>query len=150
MLLSCGAAAAAEAAPPELVRAAELLPPSADFPIVRQSAVCAFAPELRHLDRLPTTQPWTRPVAIVLFGGLPGQPPGTRAVVMRPTREVLARRVVAEALTAGEAQLLDRELSPVAAGSGAAARHAVYLALFVSPPADPGVTASCTVLGQHP
>lgn len=127
---------------------AELLPPSAEFAIVRQSAVCAFAPEVRHLDRLRSAQPWTRPAAIVLFDGLPGQPPGTRAVLMRPTREALARQVVAEALAAGEAQLLDRRLAPLAAPG--AARPAAYIVLFVRPPADPGATASCTAPGQRP
>lgn len=113
---------------------------------MRRSAVCAFAPEVRHLDRLPSAQPWTRPAAIVLFDGLPGQPPGTRAVLMRPTREALARQVVAQALAAGEARPLDRRLAPL----DTAARTAAYLALFVPPPADPGATASCTAPGQGP
>jgi hypothetical protein len=114
---------------------------------VRLAAVCAFASGIGHLDRLPAAQPWTRPAALVLLGGLPGQPPGVRAVLMRPTREALARRAVAEAIAAGEAQPLDRRLAPLPA---AGAAHAAYLALFVPPPADAGATAACALPGPRP
>jgi hypothetical protein len=133
-------------APPELLRRAELLPPSGGFAIVRQSAACAFAPEVRHLDRLPSAQPWARPNAIVVFEGLPAQPPGTRAVLMRPTREALARRVVADALAEGSATLLDRRLVPLAPGGD---EPAAYIAITVPPPTAAGVTRSCVAQGSR-
>jgi hypothetical protein len=135
-------------APPELLRRAELLPPTGGFAVVKQSAVCAFAPEVRHLDPLPSAQPWARPNAIVVFDGLPAQPPGTRAVLMRPTREALARKVVADALAEGSAQLRDRRLEPLPPGGDGGA---AYIAIPVAPPPpSAAATRRCVAQGSRP
>jgi hypothetical protein len=115
--------------------------------VVRQAAPCAFAPAVRHLDRLPAAQPWTRPAALVVFDGLSVQPAGTRAVLMRPTRETLALRTVAEALADGTARRLDRGLMPVAANASA---PTAYIALIVAPPAEHGATATCIAQAGSP
>ena len=102
---------------------------------------------MRHLDRLPSAQQWTRPNALVVFDGLPEQPPGTRAVLMRPTREMLARNIVAAAIAEGSAWLLDRGLAPLGPRP---AETAAYLALIVRPPEEPGAMASCIARADRP
>ncbi len=139
-------AAAASPAAPELLRRAELLPASDGYAIIRRAAPCAFAPGVHHLDPLPAAQPWTRPAAIVVFEGLPGQPDGVRAVLARLTRTARARRSVAEALARGEAIALDLQLGAVAPGAAGAA---AYTAILVPPEAAAGATSSCTAQGNR-
>lgn len=124
---------AAAQAPAELRDAAQRLTATAALEAPLRAAPCAFAPFTRHLDRLPSNVPWAQPAAIVLFDGLPGLPPGHRAVVLRPTRELLARAATREVIARGGVSLHATDLMPLPADAPMPA----FLALLVSPPATP-------------
>ncbi|WP_198369068.1 hypothetical protein [Roseomonas rosulenta] len=127
------AAPAAAQAPAEIRDAVQRLGATAALEAPLRAAPCAFAPVARHLDRLPSNLPWAQPAAIVLFHGLPGMPPGHRAVVLRPTRELLARAATREVIAAGGVSLHASDLSPLPADAPTPS----FLALHVAPPATP-------------
>jgi hypothetical protein len=124
---------AAAQAPAELRDAAQRLPATAALEAPLRAAACAFAPATRHLDRLPSNLAWAQPAAIVAFEGLPGLPPGHRAVVLRPTRELLARAATREVIARGSVSLHAVDLSPLPADAPTPA----FLALIVAPPSSP-------------
>jgi hypothetical protein len=124
---------AAAQAPAELRDAAQRLTATAALEAVLRAAPCAFAPGARHLDRLASNLPWAQPAAIVAFDGLPGLPQRHRAVVLRPTRELLARAATRDVIAQGSVSLHATDLSPLPADAPAPA----FLALIVPPPAAP-------------
>jgi len=132
-LALCALAATAEPAPREVLDAAQRLPPSAALEAAFRTAPCAFAPDARHLDALASDIAWARPRAVVLFAGLPGLPPGHRAAVLRPTREVLARAATRARIAEGGVSLHGLDLAPLPADAPAPA----FLAIHVAPPAAP-------------
>lgn len=133
-LAFCAIAAPAAAQAPAAVRdAVQRLSATAALEAPLRAAPCAFAPFTRHLDRLPSNVPWAQPAAVVLFGGLPGLPPGHRAVVLRPTRELLARAATREVIARGSVSLHATDLMPLPADAPTPA----FLALHVAPPATP-------------
>lgn len=124
---------AAAQAPAEARDAVHRLTATAALEASLRAASCAFAPFTRHLDRLPSNVPWAQPVAIVMFDGLPGLPDGHRAVVLRPTRELLARAATREVIAQGSVSLHATDLSPLSADAPAPA----FLALLVAQPSIP-------------
>jgi len=112
----CALALPAAAQPsPDLLAAAQALPAATQLEPVLRGAPCVFADGVRHLDPLPSGQPWTRPQAIVVVQGLPGQPEGSRAALMRVTREMAARVQLRALIAAGNTLLLDFQLAPLPA-----------------------------------
>ncbi|WP_244458576.1 hypothetical protein [Roseomonas fluvialis] len=133
-LAFCAIAASATAQAPAGVRdAVQRLSATAALEALLRAAPCAFAPFTRHLDRLPSNLPWAQPVAIVLFDGLPGLPTGHRAVVLRPTRELMARAATRQVIAQGGVSLHAVDLSPLPADAPTPS----FLALLVTPPATP-------------
>ena len=123
---------AAAQVPRAVLDAVQRLPPTRALEAALRAAPCAFAPVARHLDPLPSHLPWDGPDAVVVFDGLPGLPATNRAVVLRPTRELLAR-----AATRDRSR---RAASACTARPRAVARHAPtpsFLAFHVAPPATP-------------
>jgi hypothetical protein len=116
-----------------VVEATQRLPPTRALEAPLRAAPCAFAPAARHLDRLPSNLPWARPDAAVLFADLPGLAPGSRAVVLRPTRELLARAATRARIAEGDITLHGINLAPLPADAPAPA----FLAIHVAPPAAP-------------
>ncbi|MBL0950581.1 MAG: hypothetical protein IBJ08_07730 [Pseudomonas sp.] len=113
--------------------AVQHLPPSAALEAPLRAAPCAFAPTIRHLDRLPGNMAWARPEAVVILAGLPGLKTGERAVVLRPTRELLARAATRARIAEGGISLHAIDLAPLAADAPMPA----FLAIHVAPPAAP-------------
>jgi hypothetical protein len=131
---ACAIPAAAMAqAPAEVRDAVQRLPATAALEAPLRAAACAFASFTRHLDRLPSNLPWAQPAAVVLFDGLPGLPPAHRAVVLRPTRELLARAATRQVIAQGSISLHATDLSPLPADAPTPA----FLALLVAAPATP-------------
>jgi hypothetical protein len=124
---------AAAQAPADLRDAVQRLVATAALEAPLRAAPCAFAPGARHLDRLASNLPWAQPAAVVAFDGLPGLPPRHRAVVLRPTRELLARAATREVIAQGGVSLhaIDLSLLPVDAPTPS------FIALHVAPPATP-------------
>lgn len=122
--------------PPELLAAALRMPAATQLDPVQRAAACVFAEGVANLDPLPATQTWTRPEAIVVLHGLPGLDDGSRAALMRPTREMLAR-VATRALIASGARLFDHALNALPPDAPVAA----YLAILS--PAGTEAPASC-------
>ncbi|MCE2919876.1 MAG: hypothetical protein LW837_08005, partial [Roseomonas sp.] len=60
---------------------------------------------------MPSRRAWSRSAALVIFAGLDGVPDGNRAILFRPTRELLARHVVRERIQAGRVSLHDHDLN---------------------------------------
>jgi hypothetical protein len=123
----------AQGAPAVVVDAAQRLPATPALEASLRSATCAFAEGTRHLDRLASNLPWAQPAAVVLFDGLPGLPAGHRAVVLRPTRELLARAATREVIAQGGVSLHAIDLSPLPADAPAPS----FLALHIAPPGTP-------------
>lgn len=123
----------AQPVPASVRDAAQRLPATPALEAPLRSAPCAFAEGTRHLDRLASNVLWAQPAAVVLFDGLPGVPPGHRAVVLRPTRELLARAATREVIAQGNVSLhaIDLSLLPVDAPTPS------FIALHVAPPATP-------------
>lgn len=124
---------AAADVPREVLDAVQRLPPTAALEAPLRSAPCAFAPFARHLDRLPGNVAWARPEAVVILAGLPGLNPRERAVVLRPTRELLARAATRDRIAEGGITLHGIDLAPLPADAPAPA----FLAIHVAPPAAP-------------
>jgi hypothetical protein len=119
---------------PAAVRdAAQRLPATPALEAPLRSAACAFADGTRHLDRLASNLRWAQPAAVVLFDGLPGLPPGHRAVVLRPTRELLARAVTRDVIAQGNVSLHGIDLEPLPVDAPTPS----FIALHVAPPATP-------------
>jgi hypothetical protein len=97
------------------------------------AAACAFAPNARHLGPLPARLVWSRPAAVVIFSGLDGVPEGERAVLLRPTRELLARHAVRERIQAGRISLHDHDLNTLPETT----QEIAFLALHIAAPASP-------------
>ena len=117
--------------PREVLDAVQRLPPTAALEAPLRSAPCAFSTVARHLDPLPSSLAWARPAARVVFAGLPGLAPGDRAVLLRPTRELMARAATRARIAQGDVSLHDPDLTPLPADAPAPA----FLALHVAPPA---------------
>lgn len=123
----------APGAPAEVRDAVQRLPATPALEAALRSAPCAFADGTRHLDRLASNLPWAQPAAVVLFDGLPGLPPGHRAVVLRPTRELLARAATREVIARGNVALHAIDLAPLPVDAPTPA----FIALHVAPPPTP-------------
>jgi hypothetical protein len=133
-LAFCAVAMPAAAQAPAAVRdAVQRLAATAALEAPLRAAPCAFAPFARHLDRLPSNVPWAQPAAVVVFDGLPGLPAGQRAVVLRPTRELLARAATRDVIAQGGVSLHAIDLMPLPADAPTPS----FLALHVAPPATP-------------
>jgi hypothetical protein len=143
MALCAAAVPAAAQAPADLRDAAQRLTATPALEAALRAAPCAFAPFARHLDRLPSNLPWAQPAAILAFADLPGLPRNHRAVVLRPTRELLARAATREVIAQGAVSLHASDLSPLPADAPAPA----FLALIVAPPASP--PAGCVAQPRH-
>jgi hypothetical protein len=130
LVLGTGRAAATA---PEVLAAAQRLPPSGALEAIDAAAVCAFAPHARHLRPLPARLAWSRPAAVVIFAGLDGVPEGVRAVLIRPTRELLARHAVRERIKARRVSLYDHGLNTLPE----TAQEIAFMALHVAPPETP-------------
>ena len=130
LVLGTGRAAATA---PEVLAAAPRLPPSGALEAIDAAAECAFAPHARHLGPLPARLVWSRPAAVVIFAGLDGVPKGDRAVLIRPTRELLARHAVRERIKAGRVSLYDHGLNTLPE----TAQEIAFMALHVAPPETP-------------
>jgi hypothetical protein len=98
------------------------------------AAECAFAPNARHLGPLPARLAWSRPAAVVFLSGLEGVPEGERAVLLRPTRELLARHAVRERIKAGRVSLHDHDLKTLPETTQEIAFMALHIARPESPP----------------
>ncbi len=123
----------ADNVPPAVLDAVRRMPATAALEAPLRAAACVFAPIARHLDRLPANMPWARPEAVVLLGDLPGLPPGSRAAVLRPTRELLARSATRQRIAEGGISLHDHDLALLPADAATPA----FLAIHVAPPAAP-------------
>jgi hypothetical protein len=132
-LLVLGSGRAAATAP-ELLAAAQRLPPSGALEAIDAAAECAFAPNARHLGPLPARLVWSRPAAVVFLSGLDGVPAGERAVLLRPTRELLARHAVRERIKAGRISLHDHDLNTLPETTQEIAFMALHVARPESPP----------------
>ena len=130
LVLGTGRAAATA---PEILAAAQRLPPSGALEAIEAAAECAFAPNARHLGPLPARLVWSRPAAVVIFSGLDGMPEGERAVLLRPTRELLARHVVRERIQAGRVSLHDHDLNTLPE----TAQEIAFMALHIARPETP-------------
>jgi hypothetical protein len=116
-----------------VLAAAQRLAPSGALEAIDAAAECAFAANARHLGPLSARLVWSRPAALVIFAGLDGVPEGDRAVLIRPTRELLARHAVREKIAAGRVSLHDHELNTLPD----TAQEIAFLALHVAAPASP-------------
>ncbi len=117
----------------EILTTAQRLPPSGALEAIEAAAACAFAPNARHLGPLPARLVWSRPAAVVIFSGLDGMPEGERAVLIRPTRELLARHAVRERIQAGRVSLHDHELNTLPE----TAQEIAFMALHIARPETP-------------
>jgi hypothetical protein len=97
------------------------------------AAACAFAPNARHLGPLPVRRAWSRPAVVVIFGGLDSVPEGERAILLRPTRELLARHATRERIQAGRISLHDHGLNSLPES----AQEIAFMALHVARPETP-------------
>ena len=97
------------------------------------ASACTFAPNARHLGPLPARLAWSRPAAVVIFSGLDGVPEGERAVLLRPTRELLARHAVRERIQAGRVSLHDHDLKTLPE----TAQEIAFMALHIARPETP-------------
>lgn len=113
--------------------AAQRLPPSGALEALDAAAECAFAPNARHLGPLSARLAWSRPAAVVIFSGLDGVPSGNRAVLLRPTRELLARHAVRERIQAGRISLHDHDLNTLPE----TAQEIAFMALHIARPETP-------------
>jgi hypothetical protein len=123
----------AQGVPAAVLDAAQRLPATPALEAPLRSAPCAFAHGTRHLDRLASNLAWAQPAAVVLFDGLPGLARGHRAVVLRPTRELLARAATRELIAQGSVSLHAIDLSPLPVDAPTPS----FIALHVAPPATP-------------
>jgi hypothetical protein len=130
--------AGAAAVAPELLAAAQRLAPTTQLDPVLRAAACVFADSARHLDPLPAALAWTRPEAITVFAGLDGQPKTARAVLMRPSREMMARLALRELVASGGAVLFDHTLAPLPRD----APRPTFLALLVPVGTEPPTLCS--------
>jgi hypothetical protein len=118
---------------PEVLAAAQRLPPSGALEAIDTAAECAFAASARHLGPLPARLSWSRPAALVIFSGLNGQTEGDRAVLLRPTRELLARHTTRARIEGGRVSLHDHDLKILPE----TAQEIAFLALHIAPPESP-------------
>jgi hypothetical protein len=123
----------AVATAPELLAAAQRLGATAALEAIEAAAPCAFAPTARHLGPLPARLLWSRPAALVIFDGLDGQAADHRAILLRPTRELLARQATRSRIVAGDITLHDIALNALPA----TAPEAAFMALHFAPPPSP-------------
>ena len=70
---------------------------------------------------------------MLIFSGLDGVPEGKRAVLLRPTRELLARHAVRDRIKAGRVSLHDHDLKTLPE----TAQEIAFMALHVAPPETP-------------
>jgi hypothetical protein len=70
---------------------------------------------------------------VVVFSGLDGLAEGERAVLLRPTRELLARHATRERIATGRVGLHDHELNALPD----TAQEIAFLALHIAPPPSP-------------
>ena len=116
-----------------MLAASQRLARSGALEAIDAAAECAFAASARHLGPLPARLVWSRPAAVVVFSGLDGLAEGERAVLLRPSRELLARHATREKIAAGRVSLHDHELNPLPD----TAQEIAFLALHIAAPASP-------------
>ena len=131
-LLVLGSGRAAATAP-EVLAAAQRLPASATLEFIDGAADCAFAAKARHLGPSPARLVWSRPAAVLIFSGLDGVPEGERTVLMRPTRELLARHATRARIAGGRVSLHDHGLNRLPD----TAQEIAFLALHIAAPSSP-------------
>lgn len=129
--------------PPAVLDAVQRMPPTAAMEALLRAAPCVFAPMARHLERLPANMLWARPEAVVLFGDLPGLAQGSRASVLRPTRELLARGATRDRIAEGDITLHDIDLALLPRDAPTPS----FLAIHVAPPAQP--SEGCVAQGPR-
>lgn len=122
-----------ESVPAAVLDAVQRMSATAGLEAPLRAAPCVFAPDAQHLGRLPATMTWARPEAVVLFADLPGLARGSRAAVLRPTRELLARAATRERIAEGDITLHGMDLSALPAHAPMPA----FLAIHIAPPAAP-------------
>ena len=71
---------------------------------------------------------------MLIFSGLDGVPEGERAVLLRPTRELLARHAVRERIKAGRISLHDHDLKILPETTQEIAFMALHIARPETPP----------------
>jgi hypothetical protein len=112
---------------------AERLAASTSLEAIDSAADCVFAPNARHLGPLPVRRAWSRPAVVVVFGGLDGVPEGERAILLRPTRELLARHATRERIQGKRVSLYDHGLKTLPE----TAQEIAFMALHVTRPEQP-------------
>ncbi|MBR0656432.1 hypothetical protein [Plastoroseomonas arctica] len=140
-LVLLASAAMGQGVSPVLARAADGLPVVDTLSVVLPSLGCLLHGSARHLEELPSAQPWARPPALVVVDGLPGQPEGRRGALVRVTRNLLARQATQAMIVAQRAVPLTRDLA--APGPGDTTPFLLLLADEI--PAEPPET--CTPRG---
>ena len=103
--------AGAQGIAPVLARAADGLAVVDSLSAVLPTLVCLHHPAARHLEELPSAQPWARPPALVVNDGLPGQPEGRRGALVRVTRDLLARQATQAMIASHRALPFTRDLA---------------------------------------
>lgn len=106
-----GTVALAQGVSPVLARAADGLAAVDSLTAILPSLGCLHHQAARHLEELPSAQPWARPAALVVNDGLPGQPEGRRGALVRVTRNLLARQATQAMLDARRALPFTRDLA---------------------------------------
>ena len=140
-LAMLASAALAQGVSPVLARAADGLAAVDSLTAILPSLGCLHHAAARHLEELPSAQPWARPSALVVNDGLPGQPEGRRGALVRVTRNLLARQTTQAMIAAHGALPFTRDL--VAPGPADATPFLLLLAN--EPTASPPDT--CTPRG---
>lgn len=110
-LAMLGSVALAQGVSPVLARAADGLAAVDSLTAILPSLGCLHHPAARHLEELPSAQPWARPSALVVNDGLPGQPEGRRGALVRVTRNLLARQTTQAMIAAHGALPFTRDLA---------------------------------------
>jgi hypothetical protein len=116
-----------------VLAASQRLARSGALEAIDAAAECAFAASARHLGPLPARLVWSRPAAVVVFSGLDGLAEGERAVLLRPSRELLARHAVRERIKAGRVSLHDHDLNTLSE----TAQEIAFMALHIARPETP-------------
>ncbi len=133
--------AMAQGVSPVLVRAADGLAVVDSLSAVLPSLGCLNHPSARHLEELPSAQPWARPPALVVLDSLPGQPEGVRGALVRVTRNLLARQATQAMIAGHRAVLLNRHLMTPDAG------EATPFLLLLADESAPDPPDTCTPRG---
>jgi hypothetical protein len=109
-------AALGQGVSPVLARAADGLPVVDSLSVILSSLGCLRHPSARQLEELPSAQRWSRPPALVVVDGLPGQPESQRGALVRITRNLLARQATQAMIATHRALPFTRDLTTPGAG----------------------------------